>query len=72
MVTSGKQQLLAFILILMVLFLMPTYMEIISPPQPESPTTEPVEENPYNSYEYIEEDYVKSKHDTVLTDSIKA
>lgn len=35
MLNSGKQQLLAFILILMVLFLTPRYMEFLSPPQPE-------------------------------------
>ena len=32
---SGKQQILAFFLIMVVLFLTPKYMELISPPQEE-------------------------------------
>ena len=59
MLNSGKQQLLAFLLILVVLFLTPKYMEFISPPQPENTSLEFEEKKltdskQSNNFEYIQ------------------
>ncbi len=44
---SGKQQLLAFLLIMVVLFLTPKYMEYISPAQKETPSELALEDSSY-------------------------
>jgi len=56
MINSGKQQLLAFLLIMVVLFLTPKYMEYISP-QTESTSIELIEEDIKINKEIDEDDY---------------
>jgi len=66
---SGKQQLLAFLLIMVVLFLTPKYMEYIAPPQEEE-APETILEGETN-YDYVESEIgQKEKENPKIIDEI--
>ena len=61
MANSGKQQLLAFLLIMVVLFLTPKYMEYIAPPTSET-STEIIDEE--LGQPYVENNLSKASQET--------